>query len=141
GQGAPPVYVPPEPRFRYRIDEIPIDRVPEPGGPVWIVGRAAFELLENGLWQYVQEEGDINLVPLRAFSTWDAASAYFAELNAEIHRVMDPCLARSEWWTNVRDAEPLQELAAAWGLPPLPTRESANRYRPGRVVLLEELAR
>jgi hypothetical protein len=138
-QTGPLEYRPPESAFCYRIDEVLLDALPEQGKPVYLVCRAGYELTDIGLWTLIETDASIAQVPVRAFCSLSEALACGNALNGEVHRVMDPVLERPGWSTGVREADPLQELAAQWGLPELPTHP--GRFKTNtRVVVLWQLA-
>jgi len=138
-QSGEPVYQPPRPEFRFRIDEIPLDEEPEQGKPVFLVDRAAYDLSDGGLWTLIETDVSCSVVPVRAFRRKHDAQAYRDVLNRATHEVMDPVLFPPGWSTGVCGAAPLIELAAGWGLPEVPTRPSV--FREGeRMAVLPDLA-
>jgi hypothetical protein len=139
GQTGPLEYQQPELVFCYRIDEVPLDALPAPGEPVYLVCRAGYELSDIGLWTLIETDASIAGVPVRAFCNLTDARAYWETLNGEVHTVMDPVLARPGWSTGATQDTPLQELVARWGLPELPTYP-AHYDKNKRVVLLWQLA-
>lgn len=139
GQTGDPIYQPPDPSLRYRIDEIPLDGEPSPGDPVYVVCRSAFDLSDEGLWRPIQNEESSPVVPVRAFASRTKANANLNALNAEIHRVMDPVLAWSARETE-GEAGPLLELIARWGLPS-PLAQPSFYHSEESVVGTAELAR
>jgi hypothetical protein len=133
------VYLPPRPEFGFRIDEVPLDAKPARSKPVFVVGRAAYDLSDGGLWTLIETDVSCSMVPVRAFRHKRDAQAYRDVLNRETHEVMDPVLFPPGWSTGITGAAPLIELAAGWGLPEVPTRPSA--FRKGeRMVVLPDLA-